>query len=92
MTSRHASSRYCRPPLLFQISAGEPLLLSYGSLTNDYLLLDYGFVVPGNPHDAVTLRYDVGLLQVRRGQATPTHDAAKLTQNRTGRARVSPGV
>lgn len=51
-----------RVPL--QISEGEPLLLSYGPLSNDFLLMDYGFLVPGNPHDRVTLRYDVDLLQV----------------------------
>jgi hypothetical protein len=50
-----------------QISEGEPLLLSYGPLSNDFLLMDYGFMVPGNPHDRVTLRYDVDLLQVGWG-------------------------
>lgn len=49
-----------------QVSAGEPLLLSYGKLSNDFLLMDYGFVVAANPHDAVQLRFDVGLLQVGR--------------------------
>jgi hypothetical protein len=52
-----------RPPLP-QIAEGEPLLLSYGPLSNDFLLMDYGFLVAGNPHDRVPLRYDVGLLQV----------------------------
>lgn len=46
-----------------KVSAGEPLLLSYGKLSNDFLLMDYGFVVAANPHDAVQLRFDVGLLQ-----------------------------
>ncbi len=46
------------------ISAGEPLLLSYGNLENDFLLMDYGFVVPGNPYDRVQLRFDPGLLEV----------------------------
>lgn len=48
-----------------KVAAGEPLLLSYGPLTNDFLFMDYGFMVPSNPHDRVTLRFDPGLLQVR---------------------------
>jgi hypothetical protein len=52
-------------PCRAQLSEGEPLLLSYGPLSNDFLLMDYGFLVAGNPHDRVVLRYDVDLLQVR---------------------------
>lgn len=47
-----------------QIAAGEPLLLSYGKLSNDFLLMDYGFVAPNNPHDRVALRFDVELIKV----------------------------
>lgn len=43
---------------------GDPLLLSYGKLSNDFLLMDYGFVVDDNPYDTVSLRFDVGLLNV----------------------------
>ncbi|PNH06028.1 hypothetical protein TSOC_007634 [Tetrabaena socialis] len=48
-----------------KIEAGEPLWLSYGKLSNDLLLLDYGFIVPNNenPYDTVQLKFDVGLLQ-----------------------------
>ncbi len=46
------------------VAAGQPLLLSYGDLSNDFLLLDYGFLVDGNPHDTVQLRFDLGLLEV----------------------------
>ena len=46
------------------VAAGQPLLLSYGDLSNDFLLLDYGFLVDGNPHDSVQLRFDLGLLEV----------------------------
>eukprot|EP00238_Polyblepharides_amylifera_P004963 CAMPEP_0196590656 /NCGR_PEP_ID=MMETSP1081-20130531/67159_1 /TAXON_ID=36882 /ORGANISM="Pyramimonas amylifera, Strain CCMP720" /LENGTH=480 /DNA_ID=CAMNT_0041913811 /DNA_START=44 /DNA_END=1486 /DNA_ORIENTATION=- len=48
------------------IAQGTPLLLNYGALPNDFLLLDYGFVVPSNPHDYVCLRFDEGLLENAR--------------------------
>eukprot|EP00775_Hariotina_reticulata_P007813 gene7813-8010_t len=47
---------------LQKIKAGEPLLLSYGQLSNDFLLMDYGFAVPGNPNDRVALRFDLDLV------------------------------
>jgi histone-lysine N-methyltransferase SETD3 len=47
-----------------QIAAGEPLLLSYGKLSNDFLLMDYGFVVPRNEYDRVALRFDIDLVKV----------------------------
>lgn len=50
---------------LRELRAGEPVLLCYGALPNDYLLLDYGFLVPGNPHDTVQLRFDRGLVEVK---------------------------
>ena len=46
------------------IIAGEQLEISYGALSNDFLLLDYGFTVSGNPHDRVSLRFGFELLQV----------------------------
>jgi len=49
---------------VLQIEAGEPLLLSYGPLSNDFLLMDYGFVVPGNSNDRVALRFDLDLVNV----------------------------
>ncbi|KAF8068228.1 SETD3 [Scenedesmus sp. PABB004] len=45
-----------------KIPAGAPLLLSYGPLSNDFLLMDYGFVVPDNPHDRVALRFEPELV------------------------------
>eukprot|EP01018_Ginkgo_biloba_P038165 Gb_41393 [translate_table: standard] len=45
-----------------QIEEDAPILLNYGSLTNDLLLLDYGFVVPKNTHDFIELKYDMLLL------------------------------
>ena len=46
------------------VGAGEALLLSYGPLGNDFLLLDYGFVMPDNPHDRIALRYGQALMEV----------------------------
>ncbi|GAB4816663.1 hypothetical protein N2152v2_003709 [Parachlorella kessleri] len=48
------------------VAAGEPLLLNYGSLPNDLLLLDYGFVVPGNAFETVQLRFDPGLIEAAK--------------------------
>ena len=53
------------------VSAGEPVTLDYGALTNDHFLLDYGFVPTtesggGNPHDVAALRWDLGLLDAAR--------------------------
>lgn len=42
----------------------EALLLCYGELSNDFLFMDYGFIIPDNPHDRVQLRFGVDLLQV----------------------------
>ena len=44
------------------LDEGEDVFLNYGSLSNDILLLDYGFVLPNNPNDRVELRYDGQLL------------------------------
>lgn len=45
-----------------QIKQDMPILLNYGCLSNDIFLLDYGFVIPSNPHDHVELKYDESLL------------------------------
>lgn len=45
-----------------QIKQNDPLLLNYGCLSNDYFLLDYGFVMPSNPYDCIELTYDGALL------------------------------
>ena len=42
----------------------QPLVLSYGNLPNDFLLMDYGFVVANNPHDRVQLRFNLEMLEV----------------------------
>ena len=38
-------------------------MLDYGRKTNETLLLDYGFVLSGNPHDRVELPFDHELLE-----------------------------
>ena len=43
----------------------QPLQLSYGNLSNDFLLMDYGFVVPSNPFDRVQLSFNLDLLEVQ---------------------------
>ena len=48
------------------VQAGEEISLNYGDLTNDALLLDYGFVPEDNPHDAAGLRWDLGLIEAAR--------------------------
>ncbi|XP_022776463.1 ribulose-1,5 bisphosphate carboxylase/oxygenase large subunit N-methyltransferase, chloroplastic isoform X2 [Durio zibethinus] len=45
-----------------QIQQSDPLLLNYGCLSNDFFLLDYGFVIPSNPYDYIELKYDGALM------------------------------
>jgi hypothetical protein len=54
---------------LREIRAGEDVLLSYGNLPNDFLLLDYGFVVENNPYDTVKLAFDVSLVEAAKAVA-----------------------
>jgi histone-lysine N-methyltransferase SETD3 len=48
------------------LAPGEPLLISYGALPNDFLLMDYGFIIPGNPNDTAALHFTSGLLDFAR--------------------------
>ena len=57
-----------------QVKENDPLLLNYGCLSNDFFLLDYGFVVESNPYDTIELKYDEGLLDaasMAAGVASP---------------------
>lgn len=56
-----------------RMAAGTPLLISYGPLSNDFLLLDYGFIVRDNPHDRCALRFGAGLLELGREVAGLGH-------------------
>ncbi|XP_002964620.2 histone-lysine N-methyltransferase setd3 [Selaginella moellendorffii] len=48
------------------LEKGSAITLNYGPLSNDLLLLDYGFVIPDNPHDRIELRYDGSLMENAR--------------------------
>jgi histone-lysine N-methyltransferase SETD3 len=63
-----------------EIQQGDPILLSYGNLVNDFLLLDYGFIVPDNPYDTVQLRFDRNLIEAAKavvnvGSTTSINDS-----------------
>ena len=45
------------------ITADEPIMLCYGNLPNDFLLLDYGFVIEDNPFYTVKLSFDAGFVE-----------------------------
>eukprot|EP00850_Spirogloea_muscicola_P022128 SM000278S10015 [mRNA] locus=s278:142263:144269:- [translate_table: standard] len=54
------------------IAEGAPVVISYGELSNDLLLLDYGFVEANNPFDTLDLVFDLGMIasaQTRAGVA-----------------------
>lgn len=58
-----------------QIQEHAPILLNYGPLSNDLLLIDYGFVVSKNQHDYVELKYDKLLLDAAAVTAGVYSDA-----------------
>ncbi|KAE9613893.1 putative chromatin remodeling SET family [Lupinus albus] len=56
----------------------EPLLLNYGRLSNDFFLLDYGFVIHSNPYDCIELKYNGALLDaasMAAGVSSPNFSA-----------------
>ena len=76
---------------------GEPIELSYGNLSNDDLLLDYGFIVEDNPHDTVKLRWDLKLIELAReigglGTAPVGAAAAKDGKSNAGEATLTDSV
>lgn len=54
---------------LRDIAPGEDVTLSYGNLPNDFLLLDYGFVVENNAHDNVKLSFDPSFVEAAKAVA-----------------------
>ena len=73
------------------IAAGEELLLDYGGggpVDNERLLLDFGFVLPGNAGDNVGLRLQEDFLpglSTLDAQRSGMRDVAELEQNDLGR-------
>ncbi|KAF5184433.1 Histone-lysine n-methyltransferase [Thalictrum thalictroides] len=61
------------------IRQDDQVVLNYGCLSNDFFLLDYGFVIPSNPYDCIELKYDGALL-----------DAASMTAGITSPNFSSP--
>ncbi|RDY09876.1 Histone-lysine N-methyltransferase setd3 [Mucuna pruriens] len=60
------------------IKEDDPLLLCYGTLSNDLFLLDYGFVIHSNPYDCIELKYDGALLDaasMAAGVSSPNFSA-----------------
>lgn len=50
---------------LRDIPAGQPVSISYGKLMNDYLLMDYGFLLSEpNPHDRLHFRFDLAMFEI----------------------------
>lgn len=64
-----SDSRALNLQALRDIAPGEDVTLSYGELPNDFLLLDYGFVVEDNAHDSVTLSFDPGFVEAAKAVA-----------------------
>ena len=54
---------------LRDIAPGEDVSLSYGNLPNDFLLLDYGFIVDRNPHDTVKFSFDPAFVEAAKAVA-----------------------
>lgn len=53
---------------LRDLSAGESVTFNYGAdLQNDMWLLDYGFVVPGNRSDRVSMPFSTNLVEIALG-------------------------
>jgi len=66
------------------LAPGAALALDYGALPNDFFLLDYGFVVPDNPHDYAELGFSPGLFWTAQLVAgvLPDEDAAAAAAER----------
>lgn len=47
-----------------RVAKGDALWINYGDLSNDLLLLDYGFFLKNNLHDRIALQFELSLLQV----------------------------
>ncbi|KAG7593023.1 SET domain [Arabidopsis thaliana x Arabidopsis arenosa] len=67
-----------------EVKENDPLLLNYGCLSNDFFLLDYGFVIESNPYDTIELKYDEQLMDaasMAAGVSSPTFSSPAPWQN-----------
>lgn len=64
--------------LLRDLKPGERICISYGDLPNDFLLLDYGFIVENNRHDRVQLRFDLRLFEAAMAVSTGSAAGGEL--------------
>ncbi|CCX10593.1 hypothetical protein FPQ18DRAFT_6260 [Pyronema domesticum] len=63
-----------------QVEAGEEIFNNYGPKANEELLNGYGFTIPNNPTDTVTIKFNAPL--------TPEQDALRSQQTQPAR----PGI
>eukprot|EP00466_Bigelowiella_natans_P000811 jgi/Bigna1/135435/aug1.29_g10143 len=65
---------------ILDISKGDELFIKYGkSLTNDDLLLDYGFVDENNPNDSIDLAFNSEFLEMARVISGLSHSSLQET-------------
>ncbi|KAH9746179.1 SET domain-containing protein [Citrus sinensis] len=68
-----------------EIKQNDSLLLNYGCLSNDFFLLDYGFVMPSNPYDTIELKYEGALMDaasMAAGVSSPNFSSPAAWQQR----------
>lgn len=51
---------------LRNINEHEQIVISYGNLESDILLLDYGFLIQSNPFDCVKIKFDIGMVEAAK--------------------------
>ena len=71
----------------YPLAAGDEVLSNYGPLTNEQLLRAYGFALPANPHDTVSVR-----LHVRAADSGLVTSSRAMELGAGGLAAVPVGV
>lgn len=78
------------------VSRGEEMTISYGPLSNARLLRLYGFALPSNPHNTVTLYTPdspvLGAQSAKPGGVTPTPGFSLVTGNASASAAPKHAV
>ena len=62
------------------ILAGDELTISYGPLSNDELLCDYGFTIDANPYDNIKIAVDELLLNTARSVMGQSNFSISVTE------------